>query len=171
MVSGNPPNAPTAPENPSNNSERLSRITNSSFFKKRWEAVKGGGKDIGSTLWDTFKEYTIVDRSKGSPSILGIIKDTSKAVWETISWKKRRGLLNLRGLSINPFNKEKEFVFNPMVAIRKITAGTTLAVSKVLGGTIGLASDRIGNAAEGLINAGSRGIGGAVLGDYGQYLH
>ncbi len=140
------------------------------FFAKRWNAVKGGGKDVGSTVWDTFKEYTVVDKSKGSPSVWGIIKGTSKAVWDTVSWKSNRGLLNFKGTSLNPLSKEKKFALNPMEGIRKIAAGTTLAVSKATGGIIGLSSDRLGNAIEGGMNATSRIVGGVIAGDYGDHM-
>jgi len=153
-----PTPAPTAPKN-------------NTFFGSRWNAIKGGAKHLGSTSWNTVKEYTTVERSKGSPSIWGIIKGTSKAVWDTLSWKSNRGLLNVKGTSINPFNKEKPWTFNPMVAIRKIAAGTTLAVSKATGGIIGIVGqEKMGNAVEGITNAVSEAVGGAVLGDYGQYL-
>ena len=141
-----------------------------SFFSTRWDALKGGAKDLGLTALDTAKEYATVEKSHGSPSIWGIIKGTSKAVWDTLSWKSDRGLLNFKGTSLNPLSKEKSFSLNPMVAIRKIAAGTTLAISKVMGGTIGLASDRLGNATEGGINAVSRAVGGVVAGDFGGYM-
>jgi len=162
------PQTPVTPKGPS----IPPQITNAvgGFFDTRWKALKGGTKDLLNVGADTFKEYVTVEKSKGSPSIWGIIKGTSKAVVDTLSWKSNRGLLNLKGTSLNPLSKEKKFALNPMVAIRKIAAGITLAISKVMGGTIGLTSDRLGNATEGGINAVSRAVGGVIAADYEEYL-
>lgn len=141
------------------------------ILETRWNALKGGTGDLLRTGWDTAKEYATVERSKGSPSIWGIMKNTARNVRDTLSWNSERGLLNFKNTSLNPFSKEKTFSLNPMVAIRRIAAGTTLAVSNVMSGMVGLGSDRMGNALEGGIKAVSRAVGGVIAGDYGGYLN
>jgi len=160
---------PEAPKAASKMNPQIAKAINS-FVDPRLKALKEGGKDLGSTAVNTFKEYVTVDKSKGSPSILGIIKGTSKAVWDTISWKSNRGLLNFKGTSLNPFNKEKKFALNPMEGIKKTMAGATLTGSKLLGGSMGLVSEKLGNAVEEGINATSRMVGGVITGDYGDYM-
>lgn len=134
----------------------------------RVNAVAGGSWDVAKTGWKFTGEALGTKNSQGAPGALGVARDIGKAVWGTIA-DPNRGVMRIKGTD-KLSGIGGEGMWNPLRIARRTAAGVTEVMAETSGGIVGLMSERFGNAIKGVIRGGARAIGGALLGDYGQYL-
>jgi len=137
------------------------------FLMSRVNGFVGGGKDIVVGLAGLGKDTLGSADSKGSPGVLGVVKNIGTSVKETLVGDNR-GILRLKGTKLNPFDGEG--AVNPFRIGRRIAAGVTEVMAESYGGTIGLISAQVGNATRTVIKGYGRSMGGLFLGDFGHYM-